>query len=118
MAPPLAASGCEYALLATPFGKDVVVMASAVPVTDTDTLALVVEKSRLVVLAAIVAEPAATPVIDTGAPVRPAPIKMFAGTVAAAGLLEFNCTGRPPVGAGAERSIFMVCTPPAPTETA
>jgi hypothetical protein len=92
------------------------VVTCSAPPTVTDVL--VPETLGLVVLAVIVAVPAATPVMGTGTLVVPAPIDTVVGTVAADVLFEFRLISRPPGGAGAERSKLMLCTPPAPTETA
>jgi hypothetical protein len=69
------------------------------------------------VLAVIVALPDATPCRATLVVVRPPEITTRDGTVTAPVLLDKRFTGRPPVGAGAERFKETLRVPPAPTET-
>jgi hypothetical protein len=72
----------------------------------------------VVVLAVIVAEPAATPLTSTpGLELALALITTLGGAVATAGLLDTRVTDRPPAGAGAERRTLILCPPAAPTVT-
>src|SRR5690242_15449616 len=79
------------------------------PVTCTVTL-IVASAMFGRLLAWMTAVPEATPVTGTLVVVAPAPNWTEAGTVAAAGLLEYRLIVTPPAGAGAERARNRFCT--------
>jgi hypothetical protein len=70
------------------------------------------------VLAVIVAVPDAMPCTAMLVLLRPPEMTTRDGTVTAPVLLDERFTGRPPVGAGAERFKETLTVSPAPTETA
>ena len=69
----------------------------------------------VVVLAVMVAAPAATPVTVTGTVVAPALIVTIAGTVAEAALLDARLTVIPPAGAAVDKVSVRVWLAPAAT---